>query len=76
MAMRETRKRHECINPRCGRRFVIVYKHDPEQPVLPLHVACPHCGLREFLLVGTAGTREPDGTYVMAVDFRVEAQES
>lgn len=75
-AMTETRNQHECLNPTCGKRFLIVYTHDPRKPPLPLHVACPYCGLREFLLVGTAGQREPDGTYVMNFDYRVEALET
>jgi hypothetical protein len=74
--MRETRDPHECLNPSCGRTFLVVYKHDPARPVLPLHLACPYCGLREFLLVGTAGRVESDGTYVMALDYHVEAAES
>jgi hypothetical protein len=71
--MMETRDTHECLNPSCGRSFVVVYNHDPRKPPLPLHIACPHCGLREFVLVGTAGCTEPDGTYVMSFDYRVEA---
>jgi DNA-directed RNA polymerase subunit RPC12/RpoP len=74
--MRQTRDPHECLNPTCGKTFLIVYSHDPRKPALPLHVACPYCGLREFLLVGTAGKTESDGTYVMAFDFHVEAMES
>jgi hypothetical protein len=71
----ERRDPHECPNPGCGKRFLVVYPHDPRRPPLPLHIACPYCGVREFLLVGTTGQVEPDGTYVMSFDYRIEAVE-
>ena len=71
--MGEKRDRHRCSNAACGKTFAVVYREAPGQATLPVYLPCPHCGISDFFFVGTAAVRQPDGTYVIPLNYRVEA---
>ena len=49
----ETRDRHVCSS--CGKRFVVVYPLvDPDEPMHPVMLPCPHCRALNHVTVGSS----------------------